>query len=128
MRTPPRIPAPRSRRSSSQFLRPLVTNIASVTPDRLSLLHLKRKVGTNWEYSSNPTGVYLDILNEIATSSTTFKGKNTLLTGCGKESIGAEILQGLLSDGANVGVTAFRYSRQMVEYYQDIFHRTVTGS
>ncbi|KAG9047855.1 3-oxoacyl-[acyl-carrier-protein] synthase [Tulasnella sp. UAMH 9824] len=124
VRTPPRIPAPRSRRSSSQFLRPQVTNIASVTPDRIPLLHLKRKVGTNWEYSSNLTGVYLDILNEIATSGTTFEGKNALLTGCGKGSIGVEILKGLLSGGAHVVVTTSRYSRQTVEYYQDIFHRT----
>ncbi|KIO16925.1 hypothetical protein M407DRAFT_12583 [Tulasnella calospora MUT 4182] len=101
VRTPPRIPAPRSRRSSSQFLRPQVTNVASVTPDRIPLLHLKRKVGTNWEYSSNLTGVYLDILNEIATSGTTFEGKNALLTGCGKASIGVEILKGLLSGGAH---------------------------
>ncbi|OBZ77097.1 hypothetical protein A0H81_03485 [Grifola frondosa] len=55
-----------------------------VSPDKVPLLHLKHKVGTNWEYSSNLTGVYLDILHEIATSGTTFKGKNALLTRVGK--------------------------------------------
>jgi fatty acid synthase subunit beta len=53
---------------------------------------LKRKVGANWEYSSNLTGVYLDIRG-IVTSGTTFKDKNTLLTGVGKGSIGLEILK-----------------------------------
>ncbi len=113
----------RMRRSSSQFLRPQVSGIASVTSDKVPLLHLKRKVGTNWEYSSNLTGVYLDILHEIATSGTTFKDKNALLTGVGKGSIGVEILKGLLSGGAHVVITTSRYSRATVEYYQGIFQR-----
>jgi hypothetical protein len=83
---------PRSRRSSSQFLRPQVTGVTAVTSlssDKIPLLHLKRKVaGSTWEYSSNLTGVYLDTLHEIAISGTTFKDKNTLLTGVGKGSIG----------------------------------------
>ncbi|RDX57079.1 fatty acid synthase [Lentinus brumalis] len=115
--------APRSRRSSSQFLRPQISNVASVTADKVPLLHLKRKVGTNWEYSSNLTGVYLDILHEIATSGTTFKDKNALLTGVGKGSIGVEILKGLLSGGAHVVITTSRYSRATVAYYQGIFQR-----
>ncbi|KIM35134.1 hypothetical protein M413DRAFT_32757 [Hebeloma cylindrosporum] len=44
--------------------------------DKIPLLHLKRKVSTNWEHSSNLTSVYLNILHEIATSGITFKGKN----------------------------------------------------
>ncbi|KAH9856627.1 fatty acid synthase [Lenzites betulinus] len=119
----PRPPAPRTRRSSSTFLRPQVSNVASVTADKIPLLHLKRKVGPNWEYSSNLTGVYLDILHEIATSGSTFKDKNALLTGVGKGSIGVEIVKGLLSGGAHVVITTSRYNRQTVEYYQDIFQR-----
>jgi len=74
---------------------------------------LKRKVGTNWEYSSNLTSVYLDILHEIATSGTTFKDKNALLTGVSKGSIGVEV--------AHVVITTSSYSRKTVEYYQSIF-------
>ncbi|KAI5122922.1 hypothetical protein M0805_007600 [Coniferiporia weirii] len=123
----PKIPdirrTPRSRRSSSQFLRPQIQNVASVSSDKIPLLHLKRRVGTTWEYSSNLTGVYLDVLGEIATSGTTFKDKNALLTGVGKGSIGIEILKGLLSGGAHVVITTSRYSRATVEYYQDIYQR-----
>ncbi|KAI0787467.1 fatty acid synthase [Fomes fomentarius] len=114
---------PRARRSSSQFLRPQIANVSSVSADKVPLLHLKRKVGANWEYSSNLTGVYLDILHEIATSGTTFKDKNALLTGVGKGSIGVEILKGLLSGGAHVVITTSRYSRATVEYYQGVFQR-----
>ena len=116
-------PQPRTRRASSQFLRPQVPGGPSISEDKIPLLHLKRKVGTNWEYSSNLTGVYLDILNEIATSGTSFKDKNALLTGVGKGSIGVEILKGLLSGGAHVVITTSRYSRATVEYYQAIFQR-----
>ncbi|KAI0264369.1 fatty acid synthase [Gloeopeniophorella convolvens] len=119
----PRPGVPRSRRSSSQFIRPQISNVASVSADKIPLLHLKRRVGTQWEYSSNLTGVYFDVLHEIATSGTTFKDKNALVTGVGKASIGVEILKGLLSGGAHVVVTTSRYSRSTVEYYQGIFQR-----
>ncbi|KAF8525925.1 hypothetical protein BU17DRAFT_74311 [Hysterangium stoloniferum] len=111
----------RNRRSSSQFLRPQIAGITSLSADKVPLLHLKRRVGAQWEYSSNLTSVYLDILTEIATSGTTFKDKNALLTGVGKGSIGVEVLKGLLAGGAHVVVTTSRYSRATVEYYQDIY-------
>ena len=91
--------------------------------DTVPLLHLKRRVGTTWECSSNLTSVYLDILTEIATSGTTFKDKNALLTGVGKGWIGVEVLKGLLSGGAHVVVTTSRYSRATAEYYHDIYQK-----
>ncbi|KAF8868943.1 hypothetical protein BD779DRAFT_1480569 [Infundibulicybe gibba] len=62
---------------------------------------VKRQIGTNREYSSNLTGVYLDILHEIAISVTTFKDKNSLVTGIGAGSIGVEIVKGLLQVESN---------------------------
>ncbi|KAK0450204.1 fatty acid synthase [Armillaria borealis] len=118
----PRPSRVRSRRASSQFIRPQVSGISSVSADKVPLLHLKRKVGTTWEYSSNLTSVYLDILHEIATAGTTFKDKNALLTGVGKGSIGVEVVKGLLAGGAHVVITTSRYNRATVEYYQSIFH------
>ena len=106
-----RLPRPgvrRNHRSSSQFLRPQISGITSVSADKIPLLHLKRRMGTQWEYSSNLTGVYFDVLHEIATSGSTFKDKNALITDVGKDSIGVEILKGLLSGGAHVVVTTSR--------------------
>ena len=121
----PRPEVPRSRRSSPQFLlvRPQISSITSVSADKIPLLHLKRRMGTQWEYSSNLTGVYFDVLHEIATSGTTFKDKNALITGVGKGSIGVEILKGFMSGGSHVIVTTSRYCRATVEYYQGIFQR-----
>ncbi|VDB99061.1 unnamed protein product [Peniophora sp. CBMAI 1063] len=98
---------PRTRRASLQFLRPHVANDAPVAAEKVPLLHFKRKVGANWKYSSNLTGVYLGVLHEVATPG----------------SIGVEILKGLLSGGAHVVITTSRYSRPSVEYYQGIFQR-----
>lgn len=124
----PRPGSPRSRRSSSQFLRPQIPVRPSAMPeDRVPLLHLKRKIGSHWEYSGNLTSLYLEVLTEIATSGTTFKDKNALLTGVGKGSIGIEIVKGLLSGGARVVITTSRYNKSTVEYYQDIYHRYGSG-
>ncbi|CUA75193.1 fatty acid synthase subunit beta, fungi type [Rhizoctonia solani] len=94
----------RSLRKGSEFslkpTRPVAKTLTSLSADKIPLLHLKRKVGGNWEYSINLTGVYLDVLHEIATSGTSFKDKNPLLAGVGKGSIGVEILKGLLQGGA----------------------------
>ncbi|KAF8753393.1 fatty acid synthase [Rhizoctonia solani] len=89
----PSRPTARTRRASSQFLRPQVSQVTSLSDDKIPLLHLKRK------------------------------DKNALLTGVGKGSIGVEILKGLLQGGARVVVTTSRYSRASVEYYQGIYHQ-----
>jgi 3-oxoacyl-ACP reductase-like protein len=113
---------PRNRRSSSQFLCPQISGITPISADKVPLLHLKRKVGTSWEYSSNLTSVYLNIVHEIATSGTIFKDKNALLTSVGKGSIGVKILKGLLSEGAHIVITTSRYDRSTVQYYRSIYH------
>jgi fatty acid synthase subunit alpha len=74
----------------------------SVTADKVPLLHLTHKIGTNWEYSSNLTSVYLYILHEITTSRMMSKDKNALLIGIGKGSIGIEVVMGLLPGGSQV--------------------------
>ncbi|THH09619.1 hypothetical protein EW146_g8638 [Bondarzewia mesenterica] len=51
--------------------------------------------------------IHLDILHETATSGTTFKNKNALLTGFGNGSIGVEILKGLLSGGTWMGTSRY---------------------
>ncbi|GAA5926751.1 trifunctional fatty acid synthase subunit FAS2 [Sporobolomyces koalae] len=118
----PQKTAARTRRPSSQFLRPsAVPEPTSLAEDKIPLLHLKRKIGNEWSYSSKLTSLYLDILKEIATSGVTFEHKNALMTGVGKGSIGIEIVKGLLAGGARVVITTSRYSRSTVEYYQAIY-------
>src|SRR5216684_4123485 len=92
---------------SSQFLRPQISSITSILADRIPLLYLTY-MGIQQEYSSNPTGVYFDIIHEIAMPGMAFKAKNTLITGVRKAPFGVEILKGLLSGNAHVVVTTSR--------------------
>ncbi|KAL2863103.1 trifunctional fatty acid synthase subunit FAS2 [Aspergillus lucknowensis] len=91
--------------------------------ETIPFLHLKKKNEHGWDYSKKLTGVYLDVLESAARSGLTFHGKNVLMTGAGAGSIGAEVLQGLISGGAKVVVTTSRYSREVTEYYQAMYAR-----
>ncbi|KAI8623872.1 fatty acid synthase subunit alpha [Xylariaceae sp. FL1651] len=91
--------------------------------ETIPFLHLKRHNLHGWDYSKKLTGVYLDCLEEAARSGITYQGKYALMTGAGAGSIGAEVLQGLISGGAKVVVTTSRFSRQVTEYYQSMYAR-----
>ncbi|PLB39740.1 trifunctional fatty acid synthase subunit FAS2 [Aspergillus candidus] len=91
--------------------------------ETIPFLHLKKKLEHGWEYNKKLTGVYLDGLESAARSGLSFQGKNVLMTGAGAGSIGAEVLQGLISGGAKVVVTTSRYSREVTEYYQAMYAR-----
>ena len=91
--------------------------------ETIPFLHLKRKLDHGWEYSKKLTGVYLDTMERAARDGLTFVGKNALMTGAGAGSIGAEVLQGLISGGAKVVVTTSRFSREVNEYYQAMYAR-----
>ena len=91
--------------------------------ETIPFLHLKKKTDNGWDYNKKITGVYLDGLESAARAGLTFEGKNVLMTGAGAGSIGAEVLQGLISGGAKVIVTTSRYSREVTEYYQAMYAR-----
>jgi len=91
--------------------------------ETIPFLHLKRKDEHGWDYSKKLTGIYLDGLEQAAKSGVTFQGKHALMTGAGAGSIGADVLQGLISGGAKVIVTTSRFSRQVTEYYQSMYAR-----
>jgi len=91
--------------------------------ETIPFLHLKRKDEHGWAYSKKLTGVYLEGLEQAARAGVTFQGKHALMTGAGAGSIGADVLQGLLSGGAKVIVTTSRFSRTVTEYYQSMYAR-----
>ncbi|OLN97388.1 Fatty acid synthase subunit alpha 7 [Colletotrichum chlorophyti] len=91
--------------------------------ETIPFLHLKRKSLHGWDYSKKLTGYYLQSLEEAAKDGVSFAGKHALMTGAGAGSIGAEVLQGLISGGAKVVVTTSRFSREVTEYYQSMYTR-----
>ncbi|KAK6461491.1 fatty acid synthase subunit alpha [Scheffersomyces coipomensis] len=104
----------------TSILQPVSSTIPSET---LPFLHIKKKNGDLWEYNRKLSSVYLDGLESAAINGLTFKDKYVLVTGAGVGSIGAEILQGLISGGAKVIVTTSRFSKKVTEYYQNMYAR-----
>ncbi|KAK4192396.1 fatty acid synthase subunit alpha [Podospora australis] len=91
--------------------------------ETIPFLHLRKKTQHGWDYSKKLTSLYLDCLEQSAKDGVTFAGKYVLMTGAGAGSIGAEVLQGLISGGAKVIVTTSRFSREVTEYYQSMYAR-----
>ena len=84
-------------------------------------LHIQRKESGFWRACRSLTESYLDTLDAATTRGISFKNKTVLLTGAGQGSIGAEVLQGLLSGGASVVVTTSSYSPKVTAHFQSLF-------
>ena len=84
-------------------------------------LHIQRKESGFWRACRLLTEQYLDNLDTATVKGMSFLNKRVLLTGAGQGSIGAEILQGLLSGGASVIVTTSSYSPKVTAHFQSIF-------
>lgn len=110
----------------TSILQPVSSTIPSET---IPFLHIQRKSKNGWTYDKKLSSIYLDGLEGAAVNGLTFKDKYVLITGAGVGSIGAEILQGLISGGAKVIVTTSRFSKKVTEYYQTMYSRYgATGS
>lgn len=87
----------------------------------LPFLHLKQRVGSTWKYSERLSTVYMNTLEGSARFGVTFQGKTALITGTGAGSIGAMILEGLISGGASVITTTSNFSPEITQYYQSMY-------
>ncbi|KAF1998925.1 hypothetical protein P154DRAFT_468728 [Amniculicola lignicola CBS 123094] len=83
---------------------------------------IQQKVDGQWKESTNLTNKYVDILDRVTTSGLGFQDKNVLVTGAGQGSIGAKIVQGLLSGGAKVIVTTSSYAKA-TNFFQQMFSK-----
>lgn len=85
------------------------------------LPNIKRKTGKTWKYDSATTILYNNAINQISSTGLTFANKTVLLTGAGTNSIGAELMKGLLAGGAQVLVTTNSFSADTASKYQKIY-------
>jgi 3-oxoacyl-ACP reductase-like protein len=85
-------------------------------PEKIMLqhVHVRKKTSdidpTIRLYVVESTCVLLSCIHQIASTGISFAGKVALLTGCGKNSIGVEIVKSLLDGGATVFVTTSSFS------------------
>jgi fatty acid synthase subunit alpha len=83
---------------------------------------IQQKINGTWNDSECLSADYAEILDRASTSGIAFQGKNVLVTGAGKGSIGAKIVQGLLSGGAKVIVTTSSYAKA-TKFFQQMFSK-----
>jgi fatty acid synthase subunit alpha len=83
---------------------------------------IQQKTNGAWNDSDDLSAQYADVLDQAMQSGLGYQGKNVLVTGAGKGSIGANIVQGLLSGGAKVIVTTSSYAKT-TKFYQQLFHK-----
>ncbi|CAK4998929.1 unnamed protein product [Aphanomyces euteiches] len=58
---------------------------------------------------------------EIATGGVSFVGKNALVTGCGCDSIGSEVVKSLLEGGATVICTTSSFSSKSTKFFRSMY-------
>ena len=91
------------------------------TDTRIPYIHLRHRNGDEWEYHQQSTRLLMEELAIGSSSGFTFAGKTVLVTGAGPQSIGAEIVKGLLSGGADVIVTTSRAVSTASTFYNSLY-------
>ncbi|KAJ1722166.1 fatty acid synthase alpha subunit Lsd1, partial [Coemansia biformis] len=90
----------------------------------LPLLHMREKTEHGpWAYSPLLSEAYYRGLAELSGPGTSYAGATALVTGCGRGSIGAEIVRALLMGGARVVATTSSYSRTTTLFYEDMYRK-----
>ncbi|KAJ2750540.1 fatty acid synthase alpha subunit Lsd1, partial [Coemansia pectinata] len=90
--------------------------------DMPPFIHLKtQSTGSPWSYCAELSTMYYEGLSEISGSGLSFAGKTALVTGCGRGSIGADIVCSLLSGGAKVIATTSSYNRKTTLFFEDMY-------
>lgn len=84
---------------------------------------LKTKGRTGWRRNDDITNGYLRWFQRAAAEGVSFHEKAILVTGAGKNSIGSEIVSMSLAAGGKVIVTTSSYSKETVDYYQDLYRQ-----
>ncbi|KAF6814060.1 fatty acid synthase subunit alpha reductase [Colletotrichum sojae] len=73
--------------------------------------------------SERLSGAFAEDLDTARHSGFTFRGRNFLLTGAGRNSIGLSLLKYLLQGGGRVTVTTSTFSTEAVQMYQEVYAR-----
>ncbi|KAL3427037.1 fatty acid synthase subunit alpha [Phlyctema vagabunda] len=82
---------------------------------------IKQRRDNQWKPIPALTDMFIQNRDRINTSGSSFQHLTVLLTGSGKDSIGEQILIGLLSGGAKVVVTSSSFSPKTANSYQRIY-------
>ncbi|KAE8153339.1 hypothetical protein BDV25DRAFT_168999 [Aspergillus avenaceus] len=88
----------------------------------IPFIHIRSQgTGADWTYDVKMSRTLLATLDTGIKDGLTYTGKTVLVTGAGPNSIGAQIIQGLLSGGARVVVTTSRHISETALFYQRMY-------
>ena len=90
------------------------------TDERIPYVHLRRNHGEEWLYHAEATNQLMEALIQGCDQGLSFVGKIILITGAGPNSIGAEVVKGLVSGGAEVIVTTSRTVSDAAEFFNGL--------
>ena len=93
------------------------------TQKRIPFVHLRSRTFDGWSHDTGLTDTLMEVLATGAHAGLSFAGKTALVTGAGPQSIGAEIVRGLLEGGARVIVTTSREPSAGAEAYQTMYRQ-----
>ncbi|PWY77009.1 hypothetical protein BO70DRAFT_430530 [Aspergillus heteromorphus CBS 117.55] len=97
---------------------------APATAEIIPFVHIKtRGDEESWKYNAEATELLHTTMDVGVSTGYTYSGRAVLVTGAGPDSIGAEIIQGLLAGGAHVVVTTSRAVCRSAGFYQWLFRR-----
>jgi len=84
-------------------------------------LKIDRTFDSPTKYDPVLTNIYYRSLEKMINDGISFQHKTALVTGCGKGSIGLEIVKGLLAGGARVIVTTSRFTKETTDMYRNVY-------
>ena len=89
--------------------------------ERMPFCHLRSTHLQEWKFDADHTELFLDVLAAGCERGLNFTGMTVLITGAGPNSIGCEIVRGLLSGGARVIITTSRQPSATAEFYNSLY-------
>ncbi|OGM44264.1 hypothetical protein ABOM_007716 [Aspergillus bombycis] len=91
---------------------------------RIPFVHLKsRRHESGWKYDAVATRIFHAVLGAGTSTGLSYANKTVLVTGAGPNSIGAQVVQGLLCGGARVVVATSRTISESASFYQNMYRR-----
>eukprot|EP00755_Sulcionema_specki_P021970 Sspe_Gene.1412::Locus_470_Transcript_1_1_Confidence_1.000_Length_11716::g.1412::m.1412/K00667/FAS2; fatty acid synthase subunit alpha, fungi type len=94
--------------------------------EQIPILHLKGRSAEepmHFEYNKSLTTIYLQALRDVANNGISFAHKVALCTGCGRGSIGIEIVKMLIAGGCKVICTTSSFSKQTCDFYRAVYEQ-----
>ncbi|PWY68836.1 fatty acid synthase subunit alpha [Aspergillus eucalypticola CBS 122712] len=97
------------------------TEVPRATVDAASPATLKSLGSQGWESRADLNAAFMATLGQTDNQCLSFSDAEVLVIGAGRDSIGTEIVRGLLRGGARVLVTTSSYSLATTRLYQQIY-------